>query len=150
MLNYIDFLYLMENGIFQSNNAILIFTENGFLFYHWVSEWVSEWVTRTLLNAISEKNNVCTIISLDVYKLDAPRSSNRSPGILLKIKWSGRKEISYIEHMGTNYLERTNPPWNIIQISFMTSRAYLIETIRIENIPKHWPIIEYDHYTILA
>jgi hypothetical protein len=26
-----------------------------------------EWVTRTSLHAISEKNNVCTIISLDVY-----------------------------------------------------------------------------------
>jgi hypothetical protein len=145
-MGYLDFIYLMQNEIFQSNNAILILTENCFLFYHWVSEWV----TRTSLNAISEKNNVCTIISLDVYKLYAPRSSNRSPGILLKIKWSGRKEISYIEHMGKHYLERTNPPWNIIQISFMTSRAYLIETIRIENIPKHWPIIEYNHYTILA
>jgi len=27
MYNYINFLYLMENGIFQSNNAILILTQ---------------------------------------------------------------------------------------------------------------------------
>jgi hypothetical protein len=29
MYNYINFLYFMENGIFQSNNAILILTEKN-------------------------------------------------------------------------------------------------------------------------
>ena len=82
-----------------------------------------------------------------IYKLHAPRSLNRSHGILLEKKndLAGRKflTLKMIWHGLT-------PPRNIIPISFMTSRAYLIETIRIENIPKHWPIIEYNHYTILA
>jgi cbb3-type cytochrome oxidase cytochrome c subunit len=37
-------------------------------------------------------------------------------------------------------LHHLHPPRSIIPISFMTSRAYIIETIRIENIPKHWPM----------